>query len=423
MSEVLIVLRREFLERVRSRAFVIGTVLFPVFMGASIALPALIGAGGGGERTLALVNEAPPAVGDAFVAALTAPAGADRYTYHVERVPGTAAAAREALNRRVLAEEIDGYVVLPPDLVERSQALYRARNISSLTMQRDVSRAASQAAQGARLEEAGLDGARVQALLRPVELQAARITEAGEEAGSAESTFGLAYITGFLVYMLVLLYGVNVMRSVLEEKTNRISEVIISSMKASHLMAGKILGVASVALLQIAIWMTVGAVAVARSDAIAARFGISPDALRTVRVPPWVLASTVAFFLLGFLLYAALFAAMGAAVNSEQEAQQFQTLVLFPLFVPLVAMVRVINEPMGSVATLLGNIPFSAPIIMPMRMAAAPVPAWQVALSLGVLAVSVLAVAWLAGKIYRVGILSTGQKPTFRDLARWLRAA
>lgn len=425
MSEVMIVLRREFLERVRSKGFVIGTLVFPLFMAALFVLPALIGAGGGGERTLAVVNEAPAGVGDAFVQTLTAPKpdDEDAYVYRVERVAGPLAGVRAELNRRVLAKEIDGYVVLPPDIVGRSEAVYRARTVSSFTMQRDISRAASQAAQGARLNAAGLEGAQVASLLRPVQLQTARITEKGEEAGDAQSTFYLAYITGFLVYMLVFIYGINVMRSVLEEKTNRISEVIVSSMKATHLMAGKILGVGAVALLQIAVWIGLSALAATQSETMAARMGISADALSAIKVEPWVLASMVGFFLLGFLLYAALFAAVGAAVNSDQEAQQYQTIVFLPLIASLMFMFRVINEPMGGMAAALGTIPFSAPIIMPMRMAAAAVPASQVALSLVVLAASVLAISWLAGKIYRVGILSTGQKPTLKDLGRWLRAA
>jgi ABC-2 type transport system permease protein len=213
------------------------------------------------------------------------------------------------------------------------------------------------------------------------------------------------------------------MRSVLEEKTNRICEVIVSSMKASHLMAGKILGVGSVALLQVSIWAALGALVVMQSDAIAARVGASPQALQAVKVDPWVLASMVAFLVLGFLLYAALFAAVGASVNSDQEAQQYQLVVFLPLIASLMASFRVIAEPMGTMATVLSTIPFSAPIIMPTRMAAAPVPPWQVAMSLVVLAASVVAVSRLAGKIYRVGILSTGQKPTLRELGRWIRAA
>jgi ABC-2 type transport system permease protein len=341
----------------------------------------------------------------------------------VERASGSFEALRPELNRRVLTEEIDGYVRIPADVAASNRIDYRARNISSFSVANDISRAASRAVQQARLAQAGLDAGEVTALLRPVELQTRRVTEGGEDTGNAESTFFLAYITGFLIYMLTIMYGINVMRSVLEEKTNRIVEVIVSSMKATHLMLGKILGVGSVALLQVAIWIALGIVASSQSETIAARFKLSPEALSAIDVPPFVLASTIGFFLFGFMLYAALFAAVGAAVNSEQEAQQYQTVVFLPLIGSLIFLFQVINDPMGQFATTLGMVPFSSPIIMPMRMAAAAVPASQVLMSLAILALAVAFVTWLAGKIYRVGILSTGKKPTLGELARWLRAA
>lgn len=425
MSETTVVMRREIMERVRTRSFLISTLLFPVFMAALFVAPVLLGTGGG-ERRLVLVDEAPAGVGDAFVAGLTA-AGAekdrDAFTYRVERVSGPFAQVRERLNARVLAEEIHGYVHLPADVVAGNQVAYRARNVSSFSVERDIRRAASQAVQTARLRQAGLDLPQVSSLLRPVDLQTRRVTEEGEDAGSAESTFLLAYVTGFLIYMLVFMYGINVMRSVLEEKTNRIVEVIVSSMKATHLMLGKILGVGAVALLQVGIWIALALAAAWQSETIAARLNIPPGALSSINVDPWVLLSTLGFFLLGFLLYAALFAAVGAAVNSEQEAQQYQTLVFMPLIASILLMGPVINDPLGQLATTAGLVPLSAPIIMPMRMAAAAVPAAQVLASLVLLAVTVAFVTWLAGKIYRVGILSTGKKPTLRELARWLRAA
>lgn len=426
MSETLIVMRREFVERVRSKSFFIGTLLFPVFMGALFILPALLGAGGGGERTLVLVDEAPAGVGDAFVAALTVERGEDErdaFTYRVERVSGPFERVRAGVTARVLAEEVHGYVHLPADVVAGNRVDYRARNISSFTVERDIRRAASQAVQTARLRQAGLELPQVAALLRPVDLQTRRVTERGEDAGSAESTFFLAYITGFLVYILVFMYGINVMRSVLEEKTNRIVEVIVSSMKASHLMMGKILGVGAVALLQVGIWIAIGLAGAWQSATIAAALNVPPDAFSSINVEPWVLLSTLGFFVLGFLLYAALFAAVGAAVNSEQEAQQYQTLVFLPLIASLLLMGPVINDPLGQLATTAGLVPLSAPIVMPMRMAAAAVPGSQVLASLVLLAVAVAFITWLAGKIYRVGILSTGKKPTLRELARWLRAA
>lgn len=425
MREILIVVRREFLERVRTRSFVLSTLLLPLFVAGVTLLPAVLGRGGG-ERTLVVVDDAPPGVGEQVVEALTRPApeeDEDVYVYQAERVAGPLAAVRDELNRRVLAEEIDGWVHLPADLVEEGAIDYRARNVSNFRVERDIRRAVSEAVQGARLRSEGLEVAEVASLLRDVEVRTARVTEQGEEAESARSTFFLGYILGFLVYFLVFLYGINVMRSVLEEKTNRIAEVIVSSMDAGRLMLGKVVGVGAVALLQVAIWFALGLLAASQSDAIARRFGLPPDAFSGVAVDVGLLLAAIGFFILGFFLYAALFAALGAAVTSEQEAQQLQMVVFLPLIVPMIFIAKVMTDPLGGIATALGLIPFTAPVTMPMRLTAAPVPAWEIAVSLAGIAVTLLGVAWLAGKIYRIGILSTGTKPTLRELLRWLRTA
>src|SRR5215212_9078284 len=348
MSEVTTVFRREFLERVRSKAFVIGTILFPVFMAAMWIIPARMGSGGG-TRHLVVVDQAPAGVGEAVVQLLTAPqpAGAqdrDAVTFTAERVAAPLAQVKAGLIGRVQRKEIDGYLYLPPDVVEGSHAEYRARNVANFTVVAAVQRATTQAAQ---LRAAGLDGARVAALVKRVEVGTARITDKGEEGGSAASAFFLSYIAGFLVYFMILLYGMNVLRSVLEEKTNKIAEVIVSSMKASHLMLGKIIGVGAVALLQVGIWGAIMGVAASRSDTLTKRFGLPADALDVVHVPMGTVAAVLGFFVLGFLLYSALYAALGAAVNSEQEAQQFQMAVIMPLIIPMVLVFRIVSDPLG----------------------------------------------------------------------------
>jgi ABC-2 type transport system permease protein len=428
MSEVMIVLRREFVERVRTRAFVLGTVLFPIFMGAVFVLPMLIGMGGGGTRTVALVDAAPAGIGAEVERALVqgAPGAAaddEKVTYKVERVAGPIETVRGELTRRVRDKELDGFLYLPPEVMRGNTAEYRSRDVANMRVLRDLQRAVSQSVQGARLREAGLDGAQVARLVRPVDLQTTRITRDGSDGGDAMATFFLAYVLGFLIYMMILLYGMNVLRSVQEEKNNRIAEVIVSSMRADRLMMGKILGVASVALLQVTIWGVAAAVAASQSATMAKALGLPPGALDAVRMAPGTAVAMIAYFLLGFLLYAALYAALGAAVNTEQEAQQFQMILPMPLMVSLLFMGRLIGDPLGQAATVMGWVPFTAPMSMPMRMAATEIPAAQVAGSLALLAATVLFVAWLAGKIYRVGILSTGKKPTLRELGRWLRAA
>ena len=423
MREVGIIIRREFDERVRTRAFLIGTIAFPVFMAAVMILPSLIGRGGE-EKRLALVDETEAGIGVELVRVLGAPAESDdEYRYLIEPVPGTLEENRAALNSRVQAEEIDGYIVLPAEVVDSNRVVYRARNIANTRMLRDVSRAASRAVQAQRLRMAGLQVTEVAELIRPVRLDEAQITDTGEEGRDAESTFWFAYGVAFLIYFMIAIYGTAVMRSVLEEKTNRISEVLVSTVRARDLMLGKILGVSTAALAQVAIWGAIAVLLVTQSDAIAAVAGVSPANLTALRIAPGAAALFAAYFVLGFVLYAAVFAALGAAVTTEQEAQSLQMTVMVPIFLPLLFLIPITNEPLGGIATALGLIPFTSPMAMPMRISVAPLPAAQVVLSLAILVLAVFAVAWLAGKIYRIGILSTGRRASLAELGRWLREA
>jgi ABC-2 type transport system permease protein len=423
MHELLLIVRREFRERVRSRAFVIGTIAFPLFMVAIMTLPRLVDRSGS-ERTFALVSEAPPGVAEQFTALLTAPPEDEAQNrYAIEPVDGSFDQVRDRLNARVQAEALDGYIVLLPSILEDGRVLYRARNIASFTVLRDIRQAASRATQAERLRLAGLDGAELVSLLRPAEIESARITAAGVEGAGAESTFWIAYVVALLMYFMVAFYGMSVLRSVLEEKTSRIAEVMVSSVRASHLMMGKIIGIGAAALLQVAIWAAAVVLVTTQSDTVARQFGLDADAMSTFSVEPLQLLAYIAFFVIGFLLFAAIFAALGAAVTTDQEAQSLQMVGMVPLFVPLLFIVPITTEPLGGIARTLGMIPFTAPIAMPMRIAAAPVPGGEVLLSLGLLLLSLLVVAWLAGKVYRIGILSTGRKPTLAELVRWLQTA
>jgi ABC-2 type transport system permease protein len=418
----MIIVRREFLERVRTRAFVIGTIAFPIFMVAIFVLPQL--SDGVVERDLVLVDEAPAPVGDRFVALLTALADSGSgNTYRIERSSGRLVDLRDQLNARVLAEEIDGYVALPPGVLENERVLYRARNVGSGEVVRDLRNAASEAVQTERLRQAGLEQSNVNALFRRVEVDDASVTQTGEEGRGAEATFFYAYIVAFLIYFITVIYGQTVLRNVIEEKTNRIAEVMVSSVRASHLMLGKIVGVGSAALFQVGIW-TVAVILVAlRSDLIADRFGIPREAFSALTIPPVQAVLFILYFVLGFLLFAAVFAAAGAALTSEQESQSVQMPIMVPLFVPLIFSFRIAADPNSTMARVLGLFPLTAPITMPMRISAGGIPAWEIGASLALLVLGLVFVAWLAGKVFRVGILATGSRPSLRDLARWVREA
>lgn len=423
MRNVLIIIRREFLERVRTKSFVVGTVLFPVFMIALIFLPALIGAGGG-ERTLVLVDRSPSALGEQVAATLQAPKeDEDAITYTIERTTLPLEEQIDELNRRVESKEIDGYVVIGEDVLTTNQVAYRARDVTKVQVVQDVEAAVTAAVREERLAGRGLTAGEVLALVREVDVQAARISGGGEERGNLMATMATAYIIFILFMQLIALYGQNAMRSVLEEKNNRIVEVIVSSVRPFHLMAGKILGLAAVALLQIGIWVGFVALLASQADWISARFGIGTGAFSALQLGAVVWGVLLTFFALGFVLYAAMYAAAGSTVTSEQEAQQLAFPLMLPLFVPIAFIIPILTDPLGATARTLSLIPFTSPVVMPMRAVATDVPAWEIAASMALLVLGTAAIVWLAGKIYRVGILSTGKKPSLRELARWMRAA
>lgn len=423
MHDVLLIIRREFHERVASKSFLIGTVLFPLLMIGLIVLPRVVGTRGA-ERTLALVNEGPPGVGAAFADALSRPPeSAEDNTYRVTPVEGSFEQSRASLAARVQAKELDGYVVLPADVLERGEILFRARNVGSFAVMRDLRAAGNRAVQSERIRKAGIEARAVAAMIAPIEVDEARITARGEERGGALSTFITAYAVAFLIYLMTTLYGVAVMRSVLEEKTNRIAEVLMSTIRAPHLMAGKIIGVGSAAVAQVIIWMVILVAVMSQSKRLGDQFALPETVSQALNVDAATGVLLFLYFLLGFLLYASVFATVGAAVTSEQEAQSVQFLALLPLITPLLFMQTILNAPLGATATTLGVIPFTAPIAMPMRMASTPVPGVEIAASLVLMVIGMAVVAWAAGKIYRVGLLSTGKRPTFAELLQWLRTA
>jgi ABC-2 type transport system permease protein len=431
VSEMMLVLQRELKERVRTRSYAIGTILFPLIMIAILTVPAMVG--GQRERHLVVVNEAGDAIGQMFKAALNrsftpgldtlAPRRSDATFYNIEMVPGPVEPLRAGLAARIEAREIDGYVVLPADVRESGRVHFQSTRVGEPSMLRDIRAAASEAVQADRLARSGLQIDRVVDLLRPVQVSGTRVDERGEDAGSGQAAFYAAYIVAMVIYLMIALYGTGVTRSVLEEKNNRIAEVLVSSMKASHLMAGKILGVGTAVLLQVMIWIVLIALFVTQADWIAPQFQVDASALNMLLARPGLTLLLLAYFILGFLLFAALFAALGAAVTSDQEAQSFQMLFMVPLFVPVLFLLQLTTRPLEPLARGLGLFPFTAPVAMPIRMAAARIPLAEVMLSLLLLVLALVLVGWLAGKIYRIGILATGRRPTMRELIYWMRTS
>jgi ABC-2 type transport system permease protein len=425
MHELRIVLRREFMERVRTKSFILSTLLTPIFFLLLLLGPVLSQQFiGGDEKLFAIVDESGAGLGAEIAATLGATAGSGDQI-HASAITQSSPAVDDSLVRAVLDERLDGILLLPPDLIEGGTVEYRARSVTDTGLQRRISQTVTAAVQRRRLATAGIDPGILASVMEPVPVESARLTSEGATGESAAAGMLFSIMVGFSLYMLILLYGVQVLQSVQEEKTNRIAEILVSSMKASHLMLGKVLGVGLAALLQIAIWLVVAATLSGPIGSMLGRASMPPGIFSGLvsRLDPMLVAIVLAYLLLGFFLYASLFAAAGAAAASSEDAQRFTFPLIMPLIVPMMMMGAIVEAPQDTLAVVLGWIPLTMPLAMPMRIGAGGTTTLEVAASLVVLALSVVLLGVLAGKIYRIGILSTGKRPTMGELARWVRMA
>lgn len=423
MRKIWAVIRREFLERVRSKWFIIGTVLGPVLMFGIIAIPILVGERGG-NRTVAVLDATTTGFGERLTGMLNGVG-----TVIAQRVITDAPSLEDAaasLARRVELEAIDGFIIVTDAVVDDGIAEYRGRNVTSLTDMQTLQVILRNAVFSERLRREGVDPSLVARARIPVNLTTKKIRDGQVTEESGEASFFLAYAMWFLLYIAILLYGIQVMGSVVEEKTTRVIEVLTSSLRPFQLLAGKILGVGAVGLLQLGIWVGFGKLMLDQRVRVASLLGQGEEAaaLANLSLPEvsfMTIAVFLAYFLLGYFLYAAMFAAVAAMVNSEAEARQAQTPVVMLLVIPTVLMIGILNNPDGSMAVALSLIPFTSPIGMPVRWAATPIPLTELAGSLAILVATVVAITWIAGRIYRVGILMYGKKPGIRELIRWVR--
>jgi len=325
---------------------------------------------------------------------------------------------------------LDGYLWIPGDVMTGAEAEYIGNNATSAPVIGGLRESLQRSVQTIRLGREGIDPQKVASALQPVRIKATKAGEDGE-SGSAELATVLAFIMGFAIYFMVAIYGAGVMNAVLEEKRDRIVEVIVSSVKAKELMAGKVFGVGAAGLLQMVLWVLTAAVLMKYGASIATLFGMDPEKARGFssmlstfpRLPAHVTALFLVFFVGGFFIYSTLYATLGAIATNNQEAQQ----LVFPVMIPLMAAILMLQpalmNPESGIAIFGSLFPFTAPLIMPARTVVTNVPVWQIAASLSLLIVSVAAVIWIGAKIYRIGIFATGKKPTMAELVRWIRTA
>ncbi|MBW3660961.1 MAG: ABC transporter permease [Gemmatimonadetes bacterium] len=418
MPETFALVRREFRASVRTRTYLLGTLVGPVLIALVFVLP-LVFMKVGGNRQVVVVD----ADGTGLGARVAATLGADD-RYRVDLVippPARADSVRAALRGRVAAETIDGYLWIGADAARSGEVVYEGRNAASPRDMGDIRRAVTPAVQTERLRDSGVDPAVLSEALRPVEVEALGLrADAPDGPSRAGESMDVAMVVTFGLYMMILLYGMSVLRGVREEKENRVVELVLSSVRPEQLMAGKVIGIGAAGLLQVTIWVAFAALAIGFGDVLAVALGAGLPDIPSI---PWSLGAVfLACFLGGYFLYASIYAAVGATATSGQDAQNVQMIATAPLMLAFFAVFAVIDDPAGPVATAGSLLPFTSPLVLPPRIALAPVPAWELAAAFAILAVSCLAFLWIGGKVYKVTILATGQRPSLKQLWRWVRA-
>jgi len=324
-----------------------------------------------------------------------------------------AEAARAAARRAVVDGRLDGFVYLAPDALATSRAEYFGKNVSNMMDLRLVEQSAESALMQHRLAQEGLDGPRVKAVTRKLDLRTVRLTASGEREDRGAS-FVLALLLLTLLYMTVPMWGAAIMNGVIEEKSNRVVEVIVSSIPTSFLFAGKLLGVGAAGLTQVVVWVMTMA-------AFGAYGAAATGGMPMPELSPLLMVSFVVFFLLGYFLYGALYAGVGSAVNTQQEAQSLAFPVMMPMVLGFVFFPAVLGSPDSVFSVTLSLIPFFTPMLMFLRITAVTPPMWQIALSVVLTLATVCGVTWAASRVYRVGILMYGKRPTFPEMLRWIR--
>ncbi len=427
MRNTWLIIRREYTDKVRTKGFIISTLAMPLIIGllllpgrlammkseATIKIVIAASDRGLAEQVKESLERSGKADGDRSKGYRDASIAG---RFQVQIAPDMSEQQRESLRDRLSRKDIDGFLWLGTQELADRKVPYVCRESADFVQQSALRSALENAVMTQALSSRGIAKADIDNILHDVSLDVKRIDKGKETKVDAAANFFAYMAMVMLLYFIVLIYGMMVMRSVIEEKSSRIMEVILSCVTPRELLTGKIAGVAAVGLTQVLIWITV--VMLASAPGL-----LASDLLRKVHISTLAMVTFPIFFLLGYLLYATLYAALGAAINTEQEGQQMQFVIMSPLIVGLAMMVPVIQHSNSGLATWMSMIPFISPIVMYLRIAVEAPPLWQIALSVAILIATVYGLLILCSRIYRIGILMYGKRPTLPEIIKWIRYA
>jgi ABC-2 type transport system permease protein len=413
MRNTLLVAKREYLEQIRGRAFRLTTILLPLLFVGLIGVGYLSGRGSGIGKHL-VVASTDAALANDIVGQLATDKDAKT---SVEMMAPAQAEDRAALVNRVKAKTIDGFLWIDATPGKVPTALYESQNSGDFITNARLSGALNRAVVRQRLTAQGIKGGDVDQLLKNIKIDTEQVTKEGKETKSnAAGSYIKGYIMAFLLSMTTMIYGLNVARSIIQEKTSRIFEVMLAIAKPSDLLAGKLIGVGAVGLTQIGIWAVAGAAIAAYPAALATLSGSLALHLSWTEGILFPI-----YFILGYLFYSSLFAGLAATCETEQELQMYTPLAAVPIWLSFSLIWLIVNDPNSVWSIAISLFPPTAPIVMFLRMGSEMPPLWQIGASIGLLMLSIWGLLWFSSRLYRVGILMYGKRATLPELIRWLR--
>ena len=432
MKKFLAVVKREYLQRVRAKMFIVTTIVLPLIMSLFGIVPiVIVNIDAGSAMKVAVIDETGKMYEHLHQAMVIDSSRQEGNANDQRRRPfgnfvlepvntnQSAEQIRTDLEQRLHARELDGYLILPRDFLDRGQAEYFNRNPGDLFSMRTLESALNRAVREQRLIDANVDTRTREELFKPVKVQAIKVGAAGRERDSG-GAFGLVFGIGFVMYLSILMYGQVILGAVIEEKETRIAEILFSSVKPFTLMMGKLVGVSLVALTQLTIWgLAFSAFAVYGVNLLASR-GVNAS-IPSIPFSHYIYFGL--FFLLGYFIYATIYALVGSMVTTAQEGGQLAMPIILILVVSFYLFFPVSRSPDSTFSFWVSMIPFSAPVAMLVRIVSQTPPFWQIALSLVIGFSSVLVIMWIASRVYRVGMLMYGKRASLPEAWRWARQA
>lgn len=419
MSKIFKIIRREYVEAVRKRTFLLSTILVPVVM-VAVMFGSIFLADREPERSfyMAIIDktgELAPRLVEVMDDTLSN--GERRFVLELSWLGGgDESVVKQTLRERTEAEEIDAFIIIPQDIMEGGVAEFYSKSVGVMGFEPRFRSALGKIVIEKRLMTEGLSPDHLYEMMKGIEFKTLLVDKGMEKESGFEEQYAVTMVGVMILYMTIMIHGLSVMRSVLEEKSSRVIEIVLSSVTSMQLMVGKILGTGLVSLTQYAIWAFLGLAAIM----------VGPMGGETAfNLAEYVTLSDFAFmvlfFLLGFLLFGTAYAAIGAMCNSEQEANHLHTPLVMLLVGPMLVALSVVQDPNGMLARVISFIPFTAPIMMFLRVSVSNVPPVEFVLAVLGILISIGVMFWIVARIFRVGILMYGKRPNLPELIKWIR--